>query len=126
MTVQMKHLLPPLPYDYAALEPHISAQTMMLHHGRHHASYVASLNSALKKCPALQGHSALSLLRNVRRIPQQIRTAVRNSAAGHVNHSLFWRSMTPAAGGEPSGRLADAIDRDFGGQIGRASCRERV
>jgi len=115
MTVQMKHLLPPLPYDYAALEPHISAHTMMLHHGRHHASYVASLNSALKGYSALLGHSALWLMLNARRIPQQIRTTVRNSAAGHVNHSLFWRSMTPAAGGEPSGRLADAIDRDFGG-----------
>jgi Fe-Mn family superoxide dismutase len=115
MTVQMKHLLPPLPYDYAALEPHISAHTMMLHHGRHHASYVANLNSALKGFPALQGHSALSLLRNVRRIPQQIRTAVRNNAAGHVNHSLFWRSMTPPGSGEASERLAQAIDRDFGG-----------
>lgn len=111
----MKHVLPPLPYDYAALEPHISAQTMMLHHGRHHASYVANLNSELKKFPALERQSALWLLLNTRRIPQQIRTAVRNSAGGHVNHSLLWRSMTPAAGGEPSGRLAEAIDRDFGG-----------
>lgn len=111
----MKHFLPPLPYDCAALEPHISAHTMMLHHGRHHASYVANLNSALKTCRALQGRSALWLMLNARRVPQQIRTAVRNSAAGHVNHSLFWRSMTPPGRGEASGRLADAIDRDFGG-----------
>src|SRR5688572_5783492 len=97
--VQMKHFLPPLPYDYAALEPHISAHTMKLHHGRHHAAYVANLNSELKKCPALQGHSALWLMLNARRIPQQIRTAVRNNAAGHVNHSMLWRSMAPAGSG---------------------------
>jgi superoxide dismutase, Fe-Mn family len=111
----MNHFLPPLPYDCAALEPHISTHTMMLHHGRHHASYVANLNSALEAYPALQGHSALWLMLNARRVPQQIRTAVRNSAAGHVNHSLYWRSMTPPGRGEASGRLAEAIDRDFGG-----------
>ena len=111
----MKHLLPPLPYDYAALEPHVGAHTMMLHHGQHHAAYVANLNAALKEFPALRARSALWLLLNLRKIPQQIRTAVRNNAGGHLNHSLFWKSMTPAAAGGPSGRLAGAIERDFGG-----------
>jgi Fe-Mn family superoxide dismutase len=110
----MKHTLPPLPYDYAALEPHIDAQTMMLHHDRHHASYVANLNSALEKFPELHAHNALWLLLNLDRVPHRIRTAVRNNAGGHVNHSLFWRAMSPAAGGAPAGPLADAIDRDFG------------
>lgn len=111
----MTHLLPPLPYDPAALEPHIDSRTMTLHHGRHHAAHVASLNSTLAKFPALHGRSALWLLFNLRRVPLQVRTAVRNNAGGHVNHSLFWESMSPAAGGGPTGRLADAIDRDFGG-----------
>jgi Fe-Mn family superoxide dismutase len=110
----MKHLLPPLPYDPAALEPYIGAHTMMLHHGKHHAAYVENLNSALEGLPALRGRSALWLLLNQRRIPMQVRTAVRNNAAGHINHSLFWDSMTPAAGSEPAGRIAEAIDRDFG------------
>ena len=110
----MKHTLPPLPYDYAALEPHIDAQTMMLHHDRHHASYVANLNSTLEMFPELHAHNALWLLLNLSKVPHQIRTAVRNNAGGHVNHSLFWRAMSPAAGGAPAGPLADAIDRDFG------------
>jgi len=110
----MKHTLPPFPYDYAALEPHIDAQTMMLHHDRHHASYVANLNSALEMFPELHAHNALWLLLNLDRVPHRIRTAVRNNAGGHVNHSLFWRAMSPAAGGAPAGPLADAIDRDFG------------
>ena len=110
----MKHTLSPLPYDYAALEPHIDAQTMMLHHDRHHASYVANLNSALEMFPELHAHNALWLLLNLDRVPHRIRTAVRNNAGGHVNHSLFWRAMSPAAGGAPAGPLADAIDRDFG------------
>ena len=110
----MAHELPKLPYDYAALEPHIDAQTMMLHHDRHHASYVANLNSALEMFPELHAHNALWLLLNLDRVPHRIRTAVRNNAGGHVNHSLFWRAMSPAAGGAPAGPLADAIDRDFG------------
>jgi Fe-Mn family superoxide dismutase len=110
----MKHMLSPLPYDYAALEPHIDAQTIMLHHDRHHASYVASLNSTLEKFPELHAHNALWLLLNLSKVPHKIRTAVRNNAGGHVNHSLFWRAMAPAAGGAPAGPLADAIDRDFG------------
>lgn len=111
----MKHMLPPLPYDYAALEPHIDAQTMMLHHDKHHASYVANLNSTLEQFPELHERNALWLLLNLSKVPQKIRTAVRNNAGGHVNHGLFWRAMSPAASGAPAGPLAGAIDRDFGG-----------
>jgi Fe-Mn family superoxide dismutase len=111
----MKHLLPPLPYEHAALEPHIDAHTMMLHHDQHHASYVANLNSTLEKFPELHERNALWLLLNLSKVPQKIRTAVRNNAGGHVNHSLFWRAMSPAASGAPAGLLADAIKRDFGG-----------
>ena len=111
----MKHLLPALPYDAAALEPHIDVRTMLLHHGQHHASYVANLNSALEESPELHERNALWLLLNLARLPQKIRTAVRNNAGGHVNHSLFWRAMSPAGGGAPAGPLADAIKRDFGG-----------
>ena len=110
----MKHTLPPLPYDHAALEPHIDAHTMMLHHDKHHATYVENLNSALEKNPELHERTALWLLLNLSKVPQKIRTAVRNNAGGHVNHGLFWRAMSPAAGGAPSGLLADAINRDFG------------
>jgi Fe-Mn family superoxide dismutase len=110
----MMHLLPPLPYDYTALEPHIDARTMMLHHDQHHASYVANLNSALEKFPELHERKALWLLLNLSKVPQKIRTAVRNNAGGHVNHSLFWRAMSPATGGAPAGPLAEAIVRDFG------------
>ena len=110
----MKHLLPALPYDPAALEPHIDAQTMRLHHGQHHASYVTNLNSALEESPELHERNALWLLLHSSRLPQKIRAAVRNNAGGHVNHSLFWRAMSPASGGTPAGPLADAIKRDFG------------
>jgi Fe-Mn family superoxide dismutase len=110
----MKHTLPPLPYDYAALEPHIDARTMTLHHDQHHASYVANLNAALKNFPELHERTALWLLLNLNKVPEKARTSVRNNAGGHVNHSLFWRAMSPAKGGAPSGPLADAIKRDFG------------
>src|SRR6185436_14026722 len=110
--------LPPLPYGPAALEPCIDARTMVLHHDRHHASYVANLNSALEPFPDLHERSALWLLLNPGKVPQKIRDAVRNDAGGHVNHSLFWRTMCPAAGDAPTGLLADAIDRDFGGLDG--------
>ena len=111
----MKHLLPPLPYDPAALEPHVDARTMVLHHDLHHASYVANLNSALEKFPELHERTAFWLLLNLSQVPEKARTAVRNNAGGHVNHSMFWRAMSPAASGAPSGPLADAIERDFGG-----------
>jgi Fe-Mn family superoxide dismutase len=110
----LKHLLPPLPYAHAALEPHIDARTMMLHHDKHHASYVANLNSALEKVPELQGRTATWLLLNPGKVPEKIRAAVRQNAGGHVNHSLFWRAMSPTGGGTPVGLLADAIKRDFG------------
>jgi Fe-Mn family superoxide dismutase len=110
----LNHTLPPLPYDVAALEPHVDARTMALHHGGHHAAYVAQLNAAIENFPELQNRSAAWLLLNPGKIPEEARTAVRNNAGGHVNHSLFWRAMSPKGGGKPSGRLADAIDRDFG------------
>jgi len=111
----MKHVLPPLPYDPASLEPHVDARTMALHHDLHHASYVANLNSALEKFPELHERTAFWLLLNLSQVPEKARAAVRNNAGGHVNHSMFWRAMSPAASGAPSGPLADAIERDFGG-----------
>lgn len=111
----MKHVLPPLSYDHAALEPHIDARTMRLHHDHHHAGYVSSLNAALKKYPELHERTASWLLANIAEVPEEVRTAVRNNAGGHLNHSLLWRSMSPAGGGAPSGLLAEAIERDFGG-----------
>ena len=110
----MKHLLPPLPYEPAALEPHIDARTMLLHHDKHHASYVANLNAAPEKFPGLHPCSATWLLLNLDKAPEAARAAVRNNAGGHMNHSLFWRAMSPAEGGLQTGLLADAIKRDFG------------
>ena len=111
----LRHLLPALPYDPAALEPHIDARTVTLHHDKHHASYVEKLNAALEKYPKLHERSAIWLLQNLGQVPEEARTAVRNNAGGHVNHSMLWRAMTPGGGGEPAGALADAINRDFGG-----------
>ncbi len=113
-TVQSRHKLPELPYSLAALEPHIDARTMALHHGKHHASYVENLNSALAKYPDLHERTAVWLLLNPGKIPEAARTTVRNNAGGHVNHSMLWRAMSPRGGGEPTGALADAIKRDFG------------
>lgn len=110
----MKHLLPPLPYDYAALEPHIDARTMRLHHDKHHAGYVANLNAALENFPALRERTAIWLLLNLSQVPEAARTAVHHNAGGHVNHSLLWRAMSPTGGGAPAGLLADAINRNFG------------
>ena len=113
-----KHALPPLPYDYAALEPYIDAQTMQIHHGKHHQAYVSNLNAALDQHPELYETSLDELLRGITRVPEDIRTAVRNNGGGHHNHSLFWTIMAPAGkggGGEPSGALADAIEQAFGG-----------
>ena len=111
----MEHNLPPLPYYHASLEPHIDARTMTLHHYKHHASYVANLNSALAEFPELHERTALWLVLNLSKVPEHARTAIRNNAGGHVNHSLFWRAMSPAASGAPAGPLADAIKSDFGG-----------
>jgi len=110
----MTHILPPLPYAHADLEPYIDARTMRLHHGEHHAGYVASLNAALAEFPELRARTASWLLLHSNSFPQRIRATVRNNAGGHVNHSLFWRAMSPAGGDVPTGPLADAIDRDFG------------
>ncbi|HET9384538.1 MAG TPA: superoxide dismutase [Gemmatimonadales bacterium] len=111
------HALPQLPYDFAALEPHIDAQTMQIHHGKHHQTYITNLNAALAKHPELGNQDLEHLLRNITTIPDDIRAAVRNNGGGHHNHSLFWTSMAPpqdGGGGEPTGRLADAIKRTFG------------
>jgi superoxide dismutase, Fe-Mn family len=111
----MQHLLPRLPYDYAALVPHIDARTMQLHHDKHHAGYVVNLNAALEASPELQERSAIWLLLNLDEVPAAKRAAVHHNAGGHVNHSLFWRAMSPAGSGAPAGLLGDAINRDFGG-----------
>ena len=111
----MPHTLPALPYDFAALEPHIDAQTMQIHHGKHHAAYVNNLNAALEKHPDLQGKSADELIRNLSAVPDAIRTAVRNNAGGHVNHTMFWEIMGPGKGGAPTGNIAQAINGTFGG-----------
>ena len=113
----MTHELPPLAYGVDALEPHIDARTMTLHHGKHHAAYIEKLNAALKDCPDFQNRSANWLIVNIDQIPAVSRCAVRNNAGGHINHSLFWSAMKPDGGGEPSGDLGDAIKRDFGGVV---------
>jgi superoxide dismutase, Fe-Mn family len=105
--------LPPLPYDYAALEPHIDTETMKLHHDKHHQAYVNNLNAAIEKHPDLAKHTAEDLLRNLNSIPDDIRTAVRNNGGGHVNHTMFWSIMKPGGGGEPSGKIAEQIRKDF-------------
>ncbi len=110
----MAHEVPPLPYDYSALEPTIDTQTMHLHHDKHHLAYVTNLNAALEKAPELQGKSAEDLLKNLNAVPEAIRTAVRNNGGGHVNHTMFWAIMGPNAGGEPTGEIADAINSTFG------------
>jgi Fe-Mn family superoxide dismutase len=110
----MAHEVPPLPYDYAALEPHIDEQTMRIHHDKHHAAYVNNLNTALEKHPQLQQKSVEDLLRNINTVPEDIRTAVRNNGGGHANHTMFWEIMGKGKGGAPSGVLADAIKSTFG------------
>jgi Fe-Mn family superoxide dismutase len=110
----MAHQLPALPYDAAALEPHIDTQTMQIHQGKHHAAYVNNLNAALEPHADLAGKSAEDLIRNLSAVPEAIRTAVRNNGGGHVNHAMFWQIMGPGKGGAPSGALADAIAGAFG------------
>ena len=110
----MPHQLPALPYAFDALEPHIDAKTMEIHHGKHHATYVNKLNEALANHADLQGKSVEDLLRRFDSVPEASRTAVRNHGGGHANHTLFWEIMGPNGGGSPSGELADAIQRDFG------------
>ncbi len=110
----MAHELPPLPYDYKALEPHIDEQTMRIHHGKHHAGYVAKLNGALEKHAGLADWPVEKLLAQLSEVPEDIRTAVRNNGGGHANHTLFWSIMGPGGGGEPTGELAGAIAAAFG------------
>jgi Fe-Mn family superoxide dismutase len=106
--------LPALPYAYEALEPYIDAQTMHLHHDKHHQAYTDNFNAALAKAPALAGKSAEDILRDLNSVPEEIRTAVRNNGGGYVNHDMFWKIMGPNAGGQPTGPIADAIKKTFG------------
>ena len=106
--------VPPLPYDYDALEPHIDEQTMRLHHDKHHQAYVDKLNAAIENAPELKDRSLDDLLTSLDSLPESIRTAVRNNGGGHYNHSLFWQMMAPRAGGEPTGELAAKIAERYG------------
>ncbi len=106
--------LPSLPYAYDALEPHIDACTMMIHHTKHHGGYVNKLNAALAKYPEWAEKDIVTILRQLSQVPEDVRTAVRNNGGGHFNHSLFWTVMSPQGGGEPTGPLAEAIARTFG------------
>lgn len=110
----MAHQLPDLPYDHNALEPHIDARTMEIHHGKHHQTYINKLNEALAKHPDLESKAVEDLLADLPSIPEDIRGAVRNHGGGHANHSLFWQVMSPSGGGAPVGALADAINSAFG------------
>ena len=108
--------LPPLPYGFDALEPHIDKTTMEIHHGKHHNAYVTNLNKALESAPNLAGKTLEELLaNNCAVVPENIRTAVRNNAGGHANHSMFWLIMGPKKGGQPHGKIAEAIKSTFGG-----------
>jgi Fe-Mn family superoxide dismutase len=109
-----KHELPALPYAFEALEPHIDARTMEIHHGKHHAAYVNNLNAALDKHPALYERSLGEILADLSQVPDDIRTAVRNNGGGHANHSLFWPLLSGSGGGEPVGDLAAAMGSEFG------------
>ena len=114
----MSHILPKLPYAYDALEPHIDARTMEIHHTKHHQAYVDKLNAALEGHDALQGLTTLELVMDLSSVPESIRTAVRNHGGGHLNHSIFWTIMSGNGGGTPGGILADAIDDSFGSFAG--------
>ena len=106
--------LPPLPYDFAALEPHIDARTMQIHHDAHHGTYVKNLNGAIEKHPELADKSVEDLLSDLSSVPDDIRTVVRNNGGGHYNHSLFWQIMGPNGGGDPTGPIGNAINSTFG------------
>jgi len=110
----MAFTLPALPYDFAALEPHIDAKTMEIHHGKHHQTYVTNLNAAVEKAPELASKSLDDLMRGASTIPEAVRAAVRNNGGGHWNHSLFWQVMAPKAGGEPGGKVGEGIRSAFG------------
>src|SRR5215472_4080027 len=110
---QMTFTLPPLPYAFDALEPYIDAKTMEIHHDKHHGAYVTNLNKALEGQADLQKHTVEEVLANLNKVPENVRTAVRNNGGGHMNHSLFWKILKKD-GGEPTGQLADAIHSAFG------------
>jgi Fe-Mn family superoxide dismutase len=110
----MAFTLPPLPYDFSALEPHIDTMTMQIHHGKHHQAYVTNLNAALEGHPSLQNATIEEILSNINDVPESIRQAVINNGGGHHNHTLFWNIMGPNGGGEPTGALARAINDTFG------------
>ena len=114
----MAYELPELPYPHDALEPHIDARTMEIHHGKHHAAYIANVNGALEDHPDLAGKSVEDLIADLAGVPEAIRGAVRNNGGGHANHSLFWTVMSPGGGGEPTGDLADAINAACGSFAG--------
>jgi Fe-Mn family superoxide dismutase len=111
----MAYELPPLPYPFAALEPHIDAKTMEIHHDKHHQAYITNANNALKDYPELAAKPVEELLSDLSAVPEKIRTVVRNNAGGHANHSFFWKTLGPNAGGSPKGKLAEAINSTFGG-----------
>src|SRR6476646_471945 len=111
----MAFTLPELPYAFDALEPHIDAKTMEIHHGKHHQAYVYNLNAAIEKAPELAGKSLDDLMRGINSVPEAVRTAVRNNGGGHWNHSFFWKLMGPKAGGNPTGEVTRAIDDAYGG-----------
>ena len=110
----MAYELPSLPYSKEALEPHIDAATMEIHHGKHHATYVTNVNKAIAGKPDLENKSVEDLIRNLDAVPADIRGPVRNNGGGHANHSMFWKLLAPKAGGAPSGKLADDIKAAFG------------
>ena len=107
----MAYEVPPLPYDYAALEPHIDEATMKLHHDKHHAAYVSKLNGAVEKHPELGKQSPEELIRNLSKVPEDVRGVVRNNGGGHLNHSMFWEIMKPKGGGDPTGPIANQIKK---------------
>ena len=110
----MAHTLPKLPYDYKALEPHIDAQTMEIHHTKHHQAYITNLNKALEGKPNLESKTIEALIADLNSVPEDIRTVVKNNGGGHANHSLFWTLMGPKKGGKPTGDLEQAIIKEFG------------
>ncbi len=114
----MAHEVPPLPYDYNALEPHIDEQTMRIHHDKHHAAYVTNLNAALEKHPNLQQKSIEDLIRGINTVPEEIRTAVRNNGGGHINHTMFWQLMGPAR----TARMASATGSRASGRRSASAC----
>jgi len=114
----MAYELPPLPYDYSALEPFIDEQTMRLHHDKHHQTYITNVNNALANHPDLAAKSVEDLIKDLAAVPEDVRTVVRNNGGGHANHTFFWQIMAPSAGGDPTGAIATDITQTFGSFAG--------